>query len=369
MAAWAAAALIAAGCGKNDAPARWSPGKPLDKNAAKISVFYVDDAETGYSYAHASGLKDAQETLGLSDGQITSHLNISETDTIMIEAAISEAIAKGANIIIATSWGFMNACDKLAKKYPDVVFAHASGYKRNETNFTNYFGRIYQARYLSGIAAGLKTKTGKIGYVAAMGKSNSEVTGGLNAFAMGAESANPDAEVYAVVTHSWYDPSGERAAARKLIAAGADVIAQHCDTPNPQIEAESAGVWGVGYNIDMSRYAPDAVLTSVIWNWGIYYKKLIGGVIDGSFTTEPYFGGLAEGFVDIAPLNAGLVAPETEQFVNKARERMLSGDFNVFDGAMRTNDGRTIGSEGAALSDGEIAGKIDWYYRNVTELK
>ena len=125
----------------------------------------------------------------------------------------------------------MDTCEQLAAEYPDVIFSHATGYKSNGTNFNNYFGRIYQARYLAGIAAGMKTTTNKLGYVSAMGQENSECTGGINAFAMGAYSVNPDCEVYVKVTNSWYDPEGETQAAQALIDAGCDVIAQHCDTP------------------------------------------------------------------------------------------------------------------------------------------
>ena len=353
----------------NNKPAPWSPGKPLDKNAVKIAILYLDGAETGYSYAHDTGIRKAMQELGLRDNQIIRKLDVKDIDTAMIEHMINEAIAEGANIIIATSWSYMDTCEKMASKHPNVIFAHASGYKSNDSNFTNYFGRIYQARYLSGIVAGLKTKANKVGFVAAMDKSNSEVTGGLNAFALGVESVNPNAEIYVNVTHSWFDPSGERQAAQKLLDEGCDVIAQHCDTPAPQIEAEKVGVWGIGYNSDMSREAPGAVLTSVIWNWGAYYAFLINSVINGSFTTKPYFGGMADGMVDITPLNSALATPDMESAVAGARLRILSENFNVFDGAMETNDGRIIGRAGETLSDAEIAGAIDWYYRNIAQLK
>jgi len=360
--------LFLCDCAKNEGDV-WNPGKPIDKSAVKIAVIYLDDAKSGYSSAHFNGIAQAGEALGIGGDRIINKFGISESDPVMAEAAMSQAIAEGANIIVATSYGFMDVCEKLAAEYPHVVFAHASGYKSNEANFTNYFGRIYQTRYLSGIVAGLRTKTNKIGYVAAQDSSNSEVTGGIDAFALGVESVNPDAKVYVNITHSWYDPQGEKQAAIDLIAEGCDVIAQHCDTPNPQIEAEKAGVFGIGYNTDMSVDAPDAVLTSVVWNWGVYYKYLFQSVIDGGFTTEPYYGGLKEGFVDITPLNTALTAPETEAAVNAARERMINGGFNVFDGVLETNGGKTVGAEGQTLSDAEITGGIHWYYRNVIRIK
>jgi basic membrane protein A len=307
-----------------------------------------------------------RESLDLDPEQIIRKVNVSDADPMGIENAMRDCIALGANIIFATSYGYMDTCAKLAEEFPSVVFAHATGGKYNDTNFTNYFGRVYQARYLSGIAAGLKTETGKIGYVAAMGKDNSEVTGGINAFALGVESVNPGARVYVKVTHSWFDPLGETAAAQELLASGCDVIAQHCDTPNPQIEAQRAQKWSIGYNSDMSKEAPEAVISSVIWNWGVYYTRLVRSVIDGTFTTAPYFGGLREGIVGITPLS-GLAAPDTGRIIAAARERMESGAFNVFDGVMETNDGGIVGTGGATLPDELITGGMNWYYRNVRE--
>ena len=244
-----------------------------------------------------------QKNLGLEDSQIIRKNNINDSDPTAIETAILECIEEGANVIFATSWGYMDTCEQLAEEYPDVIFSHGTGYKSNGKNFNNYFGRIYQARYLTGIAAGLKTKTNKIGYVGAWGKENSEVTGGCNAFAMGVYSVNPDAKVYIKTTNSWFDPEGEKQAADALISLGCDVIGQHCDTPNPQLAAEAAGVFGVGYNSDMSKDAPDAVLTSTIWHWGAYYTSAVQSIIDGTWTGENYFGGMAEGLVAIAPLS------------------------------------------------------------------
>jgi basic membrane protein A len=309
-----------------------------------------------------------RRSLGLEEAQVLNAYNLPDTDTVEVESVLRDFIAQGVNIIIATSWGYMDSCEKLAAEFPGVVFAHATGYKHNDTNFTNYFGRIYQARYLSGIAAGLKTRTGKIGDVAALGKDNSEVTGGIDAFALGVEKVNPAARIYVKVTHSWFDPMGETDAARSLIASGCDVIAQHCDTSHPQLEAEKAGVWGIGYNSDMGGEAPDAALCSVVWRWGVYYTALAQSVINGTFSTAPYFGGLEEGVVDITPLAPALAAPGTAEMVEAERNRIKGGSFKVFEGKLLTNDGRIIGAEGEALADDEIKSGIDWYYHTVLEL-
>jgi basic membrane protein A len=363
------AALIFSGCARNQAA--WKPGQPLAKELVKVGVLHLVDPRnehSGYSYAHAQGIEYMRQTIGLAEAQILNVYNLSDTSAAEVENAVRDCIAQGVNIIIATSWGYMDACEKMAAEFSGVVFAHASGYKYNEANFTNYFGRVYQARYLSGIAAGLKTKTGKIGYVAAQGTDSSEVTGGINAFALGVERVNPAARIFVKVTYSWFDPMGETNAARALIAAGCDVIAQHCDTSYPQLEAQKAGVWGIGYNSDMRGEAPGAVLSSVVWHWGVYYTGLTQSVIDGTFTAAPYFGGLSEGVVDITPLAPDLAAPGTAETIEAERRRIVRDGFNVFDGELRTNDGRTIGVEGQTLSDDVIQSGINWYYHTVSEL-
>lgn len=338
----------------------------IAKEDIKVGVIHITDpAEgSGYTYTHDLGIQGMQKNIGLDDSQIVRKNNVSDSDATAIENAMRECVEEGCNIIFATSWGFMDTCEALAEEYPDVIFSHGTGYKSNGVNFNNYFGRIYQARYLAGIAAGMKTESNKLGYVAAMGQENSEVTGGINAFAMGAYSVNPDCEVYVKVTNSWFDPEGETQAAQALVDLGCDVIAQHCDTPNPQTVAEQNGVWGVGYNSDMSKDAPGAVLTSVMWDWSVYYTYAVQSVIDGTWTGENYFGGMADGLVDIAPLS-NICAEGTQEAVDAARKQITEEGFNVFDGVIETNDGSTVGEEGSTLSDSDITGNMNWYFKNV----
>ena len=335
---------------------QWKPGTPLPKEKVKIGVIHITDPFTensGYCYAHQMGIVEMKKNLGIADSQVLYKTHIDDADPLSAESAMLDLVAQGANIIFAGSWGYMDTCEKLSSKFPSVIFAHATGYKYNDTNFTNYFGRVYQARYLSGIVAGAQTKTNKIGFVAAWGTENSEVTGGINAFALGVERVNPEAKIFVKVTNSWFDPMGEAEAARTLTASGCDVIAQHCDSITPQIEAGRAGIWGIGYNTDMSVGAPDAVLTSVLWNWGAYYTQLVQSVIDGSFTTEPWYGSMKDGVVDIAPLSEKINwSKETILMLEEERSRIESGAFDVFD-----------------LSDNEIRNQINWYHQNVDLIR
>lgn len=372
----AAAVLMLAGCssdtadnGSADVASDSASASTIQyaKEDIKVGVIHIGNPAdgSGYSYTHDVGIQDMQAALGLSDDQIIRKNNVSDGDPTATETAIRECIEAGCNIIFGTSWGYMDTMEALADEFPNVVFSHGTGYKNNGKNMNNYFGRIYQARYLSGIVAGMKTESNLIGYVAAMGSENSEVTGGIDAFAIGVASVNPDAKIYVKVTNSWYSPTEETNAAKALIAEGCDVIAQHCDTPNPQLEAESAGVWGVGYNSDMIKDAPGATLTSVEWHWGAYYTQAVQQVIDGTWNCENYYGGMSDGLLDISDLNSALCTDEMQAKVDEARNEILNNGFNVFDGVLETNDGSTVGEEGSTLDDATIKGGINWYYKNV----
>lgn len=337
----------------------------IAKEDIKVGVLYISDpAEgSGYSYTHDLGIQGMQENLGLSSDQIVRKI-VDDSDAQATEASIRECIDEGCNVIFSTSWGYMETTAAMAEEYPDIYFSHGTGYMSNGKNFNNYFGRIYQARYLSGIVAGMNTKSNLIGYVAAQDSSNSEVTGGIDAFAIGVASVNPDAKINVIITNSWYDPEKEEAASRQLLDMGCDVMAQHCDTAYPQTLAQERGVYGIGYNSDMSKETPDSCLTSVIWNWSAYYTSAVKSIIDGSWDGSNYYGGMAEGLVGITNL-ASFAAEGTQEKVDEATAAILSGQINVFDGVMTTNTGETIGQEGSTLDDATITGEINWYYHNV----
>lgn len=341
----------------------------ISKDQIKVGVLYLSDPDegSGYSYTHDLGVKGMQENLLLSDDQIERKI-VDDTDEDGTKKAIEECVSDGCNIIFTTSWGYMQVTADMAEKYPDVYFSHGTGYMSNGKNFNNYFGRIYQARYLSGIVAGMNTKNNKIGYVAAQDSSNAEVTGGIDAFAIGVESVNPKAKIYVDVTNSWYDEKKEKKASERLLSMGCDVMTQHCDTSYPQTLAQEKGVYGIGYNSDMSKETPKSCLTSVIWNWSAYYTAAVKGVIDGTWDGSNYYGGMAEGLVEITGL-ASFAADGTQQKVDEATAEILSGQNNVFDGVLETNTGKKIGQKGKTLDDATITGKINWYYRNVVVIK
>lgn len=342
-------------------------GKGISKDKLKIGVLYISDPtkeRSGYSYTHDIGIQEMQRNLGLSDEQIVRKVNVSDSDKAQTMAAIEECIAQGCNIIFTTSFGYMDATAEEAKMHPNVNFFHGTGFKSNNKNFNNYFGRIYQPRYLSGLVAGLKTKTGRIGYVAAMGSENSEVTGGIDAFAMGVHAVNPAARIYVKVTNSWFDPDKEKAAAEELLDMGCDVLSQHCDTEYPLELAEKHGVWGIGYNSDMRKQTPKAALASVIWHWGAFYTDVVQQLMDGTWQPHNYYEGMSEGLVGLTELSDENDA-KVKEVVSSAEADILSGKQKVFTGEIPTNDGGSVGVAGVDFSDEEITGNIHWYYQNV----
>lgn len=343
--------------------------KTISKENVKIGVLYIGSEEdtSGYTYAHEIGIQGMISNIGLKDDQVVRKNNIDDSDTEAIKKAIDECLASGCNIIFGTSWGYMETMNEYAEKNPDVYFAHGTGYMSNNKNFTNYFGRIYQARYLSGIVAGLKTNSNKVGYVSAMGSDNSECTGGIDAFALGVESVNKDAKVYVAVTNSWFSPEDEQKASEALVAEGCDVLAQHVDTIAPQTVSADNGTWAIGYNSDMSKETPDATLTSVIWNWSAYYTSYVNSIINATYDGMNYYGGMDQSLVSLTNLS-DICNPDTSEKVNEAQQKILSGEIGVFDGVLETNDGSTVGEAGKTLDDATITGGINWYYRNVVVL-
>ncbi len=327
---------------------------PIAKEDLKVGMVLIGSQDDGFSGAHYMGLEGMKAELGLEDSQVLYKFTVPETAEC--DAALRELVDAGCQIIFGNSWGFMNYMEEIAEEYPEVIFSHCSGYKNNGVNFNNYFGRIYQARYLSGIAAGLKTSSNLIGYVAAWAD-NAEVNGGINAFALGVQSVNPDAVVYVKYISSWFDPTLEKQTAVALLDLGCDVIAQHVDTSMPQVAAQEAGKFGVGYNTDMTPAAPAAHLTAPIWHWASVYTAQVKDLMEGTWQPVNYFLGLQEGMVDISPLS-GNVAEGTAERIEEARALILSGEWDVFTGPLYDNQGVQVLAEGETLQDADITGGL-----------
>ncbi len=306
----------------------------VTKDTIKIGFVHVSDpSDMGYTYNHDLGTQAMVEALGLREDQIINKFNIPETAEC--EAAINELISAGCNIIFCTSFGHGDYALAAAKEHPEIEFCHATGYYaalENLPNYHNYFASIYQARYLAGIAAGLKTETNKLGYVGAF--EFAEVISGFTGFYLGAKSVNPDVEMTVMYTGSWNDPTKEAQVAKALIDMGCDVISQHCDSTAPATTAEANGVFQVGYNSDMIGAAPKASLISARIDWSKYLIMAVETYLAGDAIPTDWSKGYADGAVYLSPLNEAIAAPGTAEAIAEAEARILAGDWDVFIGPL-----------------------------------
>jgi basic membrane protein A len=251
----------------------------------------------------------------------------------------------------------------VAPQFPEIQFIHISGYQTAE-NVSTGFGKIEEPQYVSGLIAARMAATGKLGYVGAF--PIPEVIRGINAFTLGAQVANPDVTVQVVWTNTWYDPQLESQAAQSLIDLDVEVIATNQDSPGPQQVAEAAGRYGVGYNVDMSELAPDAVLTSAVWDWGVYYIGAVEQMLAGTWTSNQYWGSWADGVVDLAPIADFVpedVVTEAEALAEEFRTG-AQGVTDIFTGPITKQDGSEGVAEGASMSDEEIL-TMDWFVQGV----
>lgn len=311
----------------------------------KVGAIYINKKSdtAGYTYAHHTGITKAMKELGMDpETQLVIVDQVPEDDT-QVGAAVDTLVGEGCSIIFGISFGYLNEMEVKAQEYPDVIFSHATGFKSNDTNYNNYFGRIYQARYLAGIAAGLKsleTGNNNIGYVSAYDTEYAETCSGINGFTLGVQAVNPNATVYVKELGTWTDEVNEYAFAEELIKSyGCGVIAQHCDSAQPQLAAEKAGQFGCGYNSDMTADAPAAHLTAPVWNWDVYYKLAIETAMECESADQfvekmggpAYYGGLNEGMVDVSPLSENCAAG-TQDAIDQVKALIASGEWDVFSG-------------------------------------
>ncbi|MDH3707447.1 MAG: BMP family ABC transporter substrate-binding protein [Acidimicrobiia bacterium] len=319
-----------------------------DVTAAFIYIGPPGDA--GWTFAHDQGRQAAEAATGATTLFIE---NVPEVTEEVVAAGQTFIDQDGANLIVGTSFGFMDGLEQLAADNPDVTFEHISGFKMNDTNFGNTFGRMYEPRYLSGMAAASVSESGNLGYVAAFGIP--EVVRGINAFTLGALAVNPEATVEVIWTSTWFDPTIEGNSAQALLEKGIDVLAMHQDTPSVGQAAEEAGARWVAYNSDMSEFAPTAFVTAPVWDWGPRYTEIVSAVADGSYTPEAYWGGMADGIVGLAPL-ADDVPDDVAAQIDDIQSQIVDGSFHPFTGPINDNQGTEVLAEGVQHTDEELLG-------------
>ena len=342
--------------------------EPVDPADVKVGIIYIGDENEGYTAAHMAGIDAMQEALGLSDEQVIEKMLIGEDETCA-DAAFDLA-DQGCQIVFANSFGHETYLMEAAGEYPDVQFCHATGFQAASSglaNMHNYFDNIYEARYVSGVVAGMKLnemiadgtiteEEAKIGYVGAY--PYAEVISGFTSFYLGAKSECPSATMEVKYTNSWASFDLEKECADALISDGCKLIAQHADTTGAPTACQAAGIPCVGYNVSMIETAPDSALTSSTNNWGIYYTYAVQSIIDGTEIDTDWTAGLAEGAVLISDLNENVVAEGTAEKVAEVEAAIKDGSLKVFDTSTWTVNGETLdsyvkeGSDIDYISDG-----------------
>lgn len=311
----------------------------------------------GWSEAHDRGRLHVQKKMG---SAVKTTFKESVPEGPQAAQVIDSLVRDGNKIIFATSFGYMDAMEAAAKKYPDVYFEHATGFKTGK-NFANYFGAGEDAIYLSGIAAGAATKKGVVGYIVPF--PIPEIIRHANAFALGVQLVKPKAKVKLVWTKSWYDPTKERKAAESLVAAGADVIGQNVDSPSAGKYAESKKLPWVGYNSDSRRFAPTSWLVAAVYDWGPYYLKRTRAAANGTWKTGSYWGTMADGFTLLSPYGPRVTA-KTKALIAKKRKDIISGKFYEFTGPLYDQAGKLRVPKGKRMTLQEIL-VMDWLVKGI----
>ncbi|MBD3766154.1 MAG: BMP family ABC transporter substrate-binding protein [Rhodobacterales bacterium] len=322
----------------------------MDK--AKACFVYVGPInDGGWTQAHHVAVLKTQEHFGDKVEFIwqESVPEGADSERVMTQMALS-----GCNIIFATSFGYMDATNTVAAKFPNVKFEHATGYKREHANVTTYNARFYEGRAVQGHIAGRMTRSNKIGYIASF--PIPEVVMGINSYFLHARKANPAVELSVIWVYSWFDPAKEADAAKALIDQGVDVIASHTDSTAPLAEAAKAGgaVLGFGQARDMEEYKPLPRVASIIDRWDAYYIERIQAVLDGTWQAQDSWDGLAKGAVEIGEFT-GLPADVTAEAA-ALRDSIAAGTYHPFTGPINRQDGTPWLAAGQVAPDGDLLG-------------
>ncbi len=334
-------------------------GGAIAADKLKVGFIYVGPiGDHGWTYQHHQGLLAVEEAYG------------DKVETVYVEKvaegpdaerAITRLARQGAGMIFTTSFGFMEQTLKVAEKFPDVKFEHATGYKRAD-NVSTYSGRFYEGRYVIGQIAAKMSKSGVAGYIASF--PIPEVVRGINSFMLGAQSINPDFKVKVVWVNSWFDPGKEADAAKVLIGQGADIMTQHTDSTAPLQIAAEQGIMGFGQASDMLKFAPKNQMTSIVDDWAPYYVRRVGEVLDGSWKSEDTWGGMDVGMVNMSAYTN--LPDDVVAMAKKTQASITDGSFHPFTGPIFKQDGSQAAGAGEVLDEGTLLG-MNWYVKGIDD--
>ena len=330
----------------------------ITKEQTKVGMILngrKDDNSWGES--HYDAMEKCAETLNL---HVEYRESVSADESCM--NVMEELIGNGCEIIVCNSFGFGEWVVKMAEKYPNIYFFHATG-TEHANNLITYFGRMYQMRYLSGIVAGLQTETNEIGYVAAF--PISEVNRGINAFTLGVRKVNPEAVVYVEWSNSWEDEEAAAKATESLLESREiDIIAMHVDTNVPLEIAQEKGLWSVGYNYDNSKRYEDSFLVAPVWQWEQFYEPRILECLQHKFYGQHYWEDMTGGMMALSPLTKN-VKDGISEVVEKEKQKLQRGTWDVFYGPITDNEGIVRVQKGESMTDAAMLNEFDWYVEGV----
>ncbi len=325
-------------------------GEPMDKVQACF-VYVGPIGDGGWTYQHHDGALQVQAAYG---DKVELQWQESVPEGADAERVLTQMALGGCNIIFTTSFGYMDATNAVAAKFPNVMFEHATGFKRDHPNVSTYNARFYEGRAVQGTIAGRMTKSNKIGYIASF--PIPEVIMGINSYYLHAKKVNPDVEVSVVWAYTWFDPAKEADAAKALIDQGVDVIAAHTDSTAPLAEAaKTPGVIGFGQASDMAEYKDGPRVSSIIDNWGPYYVKRVGALLDGSYEQIDAWEGIAGGEVLIGEITDAVPA-DVKAEAEALRDAIAAGTYHPFTGPINKQDGSAWLADGQTAPDGDLLG-------------
>ncbi|RFP91144.1 BMP family ABC transporter substrate-binding protein [Rhodobacteraceae bacterium 63075] len=331
----------------------------MAQDKTKVGFVYVGPVgDGGWTYEHDQARKAVVEEFG--DKVETVYVE-SVPEGADAERVMSQMALQGADLIFTTSFGYMDPTINVAKKFPDVKFEHATGYKRAD-NVSTYSARFYEGRAIQGTIAGHMTDSNIVGYIGSF--PIPEVIRGINSAFIHARKVNPDVEFKIVWAYTWFDPAKEADAAKVLIEQGADVIMQHTDSTAPLAAAEAAGdIIGFGQASDMAEFKDGPRVSSIIDDWAPYYIDRVKAVMDGTWESKDTWDGIGPGMVGIGEITDRVPADVKAEAL-ALKEKIASGEYHPFTGPINKQDGSVWLEEGDVADDGTLLG-MDFYVEGI----
>jgi len=326
----------------------------------KVGFIYLGPVgDLGWTYQHEVARQALVKEFG--DKIETTYLeNVPEGPDA--ERAIEQLVRAGNKLIFTTSFGYMDPTLKVAKKYPNVHFEHATGYKRDK-NMSTYSARWYQGRYIQGIIAAKMSKSGVLGYIGSF--PIPEVVSGINATILGAQTINPNIKVKIIWANTWFDPGKEADAAKALVDQGADIIMQHTDSPAAMQIAAERGKLAFGQDSEMIKFGPKAQLTSILDTWAPYYIGRVKAELDGTWKEENTWGGLESKMFEMAPYTN--MPDDVKKLAEDTQAAITAGKLQPFKCPVMGQDDKELECKGGdRLADEQVLG-MNYYIKGIDD--